>query len=217
MLLPPPRHHSPLPPFRRRNGGCLQAVEVGPCTDRSGPCLVHFKGSRLSAPQLNEWIFGGAAASTIVRAFWLGSSPQVASTQEELLQQLLAAGPPADGAALRLQCYPRSLEAWLGVQLDAWNLQPVNPMWVLHVVNLPEQPQQPQQPQRFLYHLQPAAELYNLSSMRGKRVDGQMCKAAGKLAEALLVTGMQLTAGVAVDLGAAPGKRAAFGPACRLV
>jgi hypothetical protein len=139
-----------------------------------------------------------------VRAFWLGSNPQVAASQEDLLQQLLTAGPPADGAPLRLQCFPRSLEAWLGDQLLGWNLQPVNPSWVLHIVTLPEQRQQPQQ---FLYSLQPAAELYNYSAVRGKRVPDQLSKAAGKLAEALAATGLQLTTGVAVDLGAAPGKR----------
>ena len=197
------RRRSPLPPPL---APCLrpQAEEVGPCSEKAGPCLVHFKGSRLTAPQLNAWIHGGVAATSIVRAFWLGSNPQVAASQEELLQQLLAAGPPAGGAPLRLQCFPRSLEAWLGDQLLGWNLQPVNPLWVLHIVTLPEQPQQPQ---RFLHSLQPAAELYNYSAVRGKRVPDQLSKAAGKLAEALVATGLQLTTGVAVDLGAAPGKR----------
>lgn len=184
-------------------GFCEEAEEVGPCTDRAGPCLVHYKRSRLTPTELNTWLATGAAGSCIVRAFWLGSSPGMASSKEDLVQQLMAAGPAPDGAPLRLQCYPRSMESWLGDQLSpSFNLQPVKPSWVLHVVQFDQQPGRPQQ---LLYSLQPAAEFYNYAPIRTKRVPDQLCKAAGKLAEALVATGVELTTGVAVDLGAAPG------------
>lgn len=232
----------------------MQAGEISPDNRKSGPCLVHLSGCTLSPAALNEWILNGCSASAaILRIYWLGPSPLQAASKEKLVQQLLAAGPPADGGPLRLQCYPRSLEAWLGEQLPAsFNLQPVNPAWVLHIVVLPpdqeqqeqvqeqeqeggeeqqekegaadaasqgqqqheqqpaagqEQPQTEQlRQQRILYSLQPAADLYNYSPARGKRVPDQLSKAAGKLDEALIASGVQLTTGVAIDLGAAPGK-----------
>jgi hypothetical protein len=239
-LPPPPSPFTYWHPLQ----ACVQATEIGPHTDRRGPCLVHFKGSQLSPEALNAWIAGNWSASTaVVRVFWLGDSPCEAHSLADLLRQLLAAGPPAGGGSIRLQCSPRSLESWLGDQLPlSFNLQPVDPAWVLHIVRLPpaaaqeglQQQQQPQQmgqdgqdlaqqeqqeqpPQweqpwehsqpgeRFLFSLQPAAALYTYESVRGKRLPNQLCKAAGKLAEALQVTGLELTSGVAVDLGAAPG------------
>lgn len=173
--------------------------------------------------------------------YWLGPSPHVAHSEAELVAGLLAAA-PQDGSPLRLQCFPRSIEAGLVDQLDgSLNMQPVNPSWVLHVVRMedeqpvgaaagrqhgqqdegqgPEQPaaeaQQQQRKQqrqtgqparyRYLYSLQPAAQLYQHAFERGKRVPDQLSKAAGKLAEALVVAGVELTSGTAVDLGAAPG------------
>ncbi|KAI3428151.1 hypothetical protein D9Q98_006535 [Chlorella vulgaris] len=239
-LPPPPSPFTYWHPLQ----ACVQATEIGPHTDRRGPCLVHFKGSQLSPEALNAWIAGNWSASTaVVRVFWLGDSPCEAHSLADLLRQLLAAGPPAGGGSIRLQCSPRSLESWLGDQLPlSFNLQPVDPAWVLHIVRQPpaaaqeglqqqqqqqqmvqegqdsaqqeqqEQPPQWEQPwghsqpgERFLFSLQPAAALYTYESVRGKRVPNQLCKAAGKLAEALQVTGLELTSGVAVDLGAAPG------------
>ena len=52
---------------------------------------------------------------------------------------------------------------------------------------------------------QAADILYNYPPLLPQRVPDQLSKAAGKLAEALAATGLQLTTGVAVDLGAAPG------------
>ena len=151
------------------------------------------------------------------------------------------------------------------------------PRWVLHVVTLGQAPvagqhvhgsnafteaalqqQQAERAQRprLLYSLQPAEGLYSYAAVRGKRVEGQLSKAAGapgcgataggagvgsarapasplapwvrlasqclgrpfrddwvaappaagKLSEALVAAGVQLTRGVAVDLGAAPGE-----------
>lgn len=180
-----------------------------------------------------------------VRVYWLGPAHSVAHSEDELVAGLLAAA-PQDGSPLRLQCFPRSIEAGLVDRLDgSLTMQPVNPSWVLHVVRLEEEEQQQQlaaggkrrqrrqhgaqaggaaqveqqaevqqqqeapAPHRYLYSLQPAAQLYQHAFERGKRVPDQLSKAAGKLAEALVVAGVQLTTGIAVDLGAAPGKRTA--------
>ncbi|PRW56831.1 cell division [Chlorella sorokiniana] len=231
-----PGHHFYPPGF------CTEAIEVGPHDHRHGPCIVHFKGCRLTPEELNAWLRDGPASCNVVRVYWLGPAPSAAHSEAELVAGLLAAA-PQDGSPLRLQCFPRSIEAGLVDQLDGGlTMQPVNPSWVLHVVRLeqeqqpaaaadeqqrqrqrqrqegpageaaqPGEQQQQQQQQevrgshRYLYSLQPAAQLYQHAHERGKRVPDQLSKAAGKLAEALVVAGVQLTSGVAVDLGAAPG------------
>lgn len=113
-----------------------QALEVGPCNEKAGPCLVLFSGCTLAPEEVNSWIYSGASSSaTVVRAYWLGATPGEASSHDDLVAQLRAAGPPPDGGGLRLQCAPRMLEAWLADQLGpAFNPQPVNPKWVLNVV-----------------------------------------------------------------------------------
>jgi hypothetical protein len=209
-----------------------QAVEVGPFTARSrnGPCLVHFKRSSLSPAQVTAWLLGNASAnSAVVRVYWLGASYSEASSRQDLLRQLLSAWPAPQGGRVRLQCAPRDLETWLGDELPAsFNLQPVDPDWVLNIVRLPaegsesqQQQQQQQQQQRqaeseqderFVFSLQPAADLYNYPPVREKRVPDQLSKAAGKLAEALQAAGLELTRGVALDLGAAPGGVGPGGP-----
>jgi len=216
----------------------LQAIEVGPCTRKAGPCLVHFKGCRLTPAQLNTWIEGSTSLwAAVVRIYWMGPTPHKAASKEELVQQLVAAGPPPDGGPLRLQGNPRAFENWLMDELPAsFNLQPVGPVWVLNALQLPNPQQQGQQEgqqdqqgqqgvqeqqaaacqqqhgqqqaqrYRYVFSLQPATDLYSYTADRTKRVPDQLSKAAGKLAEALVATGLQLTSGVAVDLGAAPGK-----------
>lgn len=109
---------------------------MGPCTDKIGPCLVLYSGCTLSPGELNSWIYSGTSSSAaVVRSYWLGASPHEASSHEDLVAQLRAAGPPPDGGGVRLQCAPRTLEGWLAERLGpAFNLQPVNPQWVLNVV-----------------------------------------------------------------------------------
>ena len=169
----------------------LQVHEVGPCTDRDGPCLVHYKRTRLTPAELNAWIYSNSSANAaVVRVYFLQSSPGVALSRQQLVEQLVAAGPAPDGGRLRLQCFPRSLEGWLGDQLPpSFNLQPVDPAWVLHIVRMPAEEQQQaepakqqgqqQQEERFLWSLQRADHLYNYQPVRDKRVPDQLCKAAG--------------------------------------
>ena len=56
--------------------GCprSQAIEVGPCTDRAGPCLVHFKGCSLTPGELNAWLVNGPASCNVVRTPGRGSA-----------------------------------------------------------------------------------------------------------------------------------------------
>ena len=223
------RTTSPHPP-------ALQAEQVGPYTGSTGPCLVRFRDSQLTTAQLNSWILSGCSSSAaIVRVYWLGGSPGTATSREDLLTQLAAAGAPP--GPVRLQVFPRRHEAALVDALPAgWQLQPVGPEWVLNVLQLsgvegeagaagqpaaapperqrqaaaaadPQQPaeQQQQQQPAFLWSLQRADDLYNYSPDRTKRIPDQLCKAAAKLEEALLAAGLAATQGVAIDLGAAPG------------
>lgn len=201
---------------------------------RDGPSLARFWGSRLTAAQLNAWVIGGPVDSSVLRVYWMGGSPSAAASREQLVQQLRAAAAPP--GPLRLQCYPRTMEAPLADELDGtegFDLQPVNPAWVLHIVQLPPQreEQQPggeaaqgspaqqqqtqqQRQQRYLWSLQPAADQYLYAAAREKRIPNQLSKAAGKLAEALAVAGVRFTSGTAVDLGAAPGERVLRSAAC---
>ncbi|PSC70613.1 THUMP domain [Micractinium conductrix] len=216
--------------------GIGQAEQVGPYTGSTGPCLVRFRDSQLTTAQLNSWILSGCSSSAaIVRVYWLGGSPGTATSREDLLTQLAAAGAPP--GPVRLQVFPRRHEAALVDALPAgWQLQPVGPEWVLNVLQLsgvegeagaagqpaaapperqrqaaaaadPQQPaeQQQQQQPAFLWSLQRADDLYNYSPDRTKRIPDQLCKAAAKLEEALLAAGLAATQGVAIDLGAAPG------------
>jgi 23S rRNA U2552 (ribose-2'-O)-methylase RlmE/FtsJ len=76
-------------------------------------------------------------------------------------------------------------------------LDPVEFDVVLMVITLPDG--------TLRHQLRPAAELFRTECAGPSRVVGQLCKAAGKLAEALLVAGFAAGGGVAVDVGAAPG------------
>lgn len=138
LALLPSSGCSTAPPKTRSPSLHNQAVEVGPCTEKVGPCLVFFSGCKLAPAELNRWLYSGASCSAaVVRCYWLGSEPREASSHKDLVAQLRAAGPPPDGGALRLQCAPRTLEAWLADQLGpAFNLQPVSPKWVLNVVSM---------------------------------------------------------------------------------
>ena len=123
------RTTSPHPP-------ALQAEQVGPYTGSTGPCLVRFRDSQLTTAQLNSWILSGCSSSAaIVRVYWLGGSPGTATSREDLLTQLAAAGAPP--GPVRLQVFPRRHEAALVDALPAgWQLQPVGPEWVLNVLQL---------------------------------------------------------------------------------
>lgn len=124
-------------------------------------------------------------------------------------------------------CFPRTVELWLAVserresnvfqiplsvlffahgvpcnpqvELEKHNFQlhPVVYTWTLHVFCESES--------KIRFQLRPAGETFITPSDGPKRTPGQFCKAAGKLTEALEVTGSIHGTGSAIDIGAAPG------------
>ncbi|GAB4820046.1 hypothetical protein N2152v2_007092 [Parachlorella kessleri] len=121
---------------------------------------------------------------------------------QELVEKLLQLAAPLRGA-LRVQCEPRDLEAWLVSQLvDRVQLHPVKYAHAMHVLHCEG---------RYRFSAQPGSLLFRTSPTMAPRVGGdRLSKAAGKLAEALEVAQFQSNSGLAVDLGAAPGGWTAF-------
>lgn len=182
--------HCPSPLWRRR----LQAIEVGPYTNVSGPGLLLLKGVTLTPAQVSSWMAKSCIHWVATRIYWLQPGLEAAS-EEELLAQLAAMGPPP--GPCRLQVYPRSKELAFGNKLPlAWDLHPVAFEHVLHAVEMGG---------RWRYALQPAEGLFQNPFIAEKRVPGQVCKATSKLVEALEVTGFAPHTGSAIDLGEGRG------------
>ena len=80
---------------------------------------------------------------------------------------------------------------------DLYDLHPVDYAWTLHVVTLHDG--------TLRFQMRPGAETFLTADKGPRRVPGQFCKAAGKLVEALEVSGFQTGSGAAIDVGASPG------------
>lgn len=118
------------------------------------------------------------------------------STFQDLMLQLAAMEAPQ--AAVRVMAYPKSMERYIVENLPlGWDLHPVNYTQTLFVVHV--------SPTCLRFTLRPAEETYLTSPDGPTRVEGQLCRAEGKLTEALMVTGFEPGAGAAIDVGAAPG------------
>jgi 23S rRNA U2552 (ribose-2'-O)-methylase RlmE/FtsJ len=105
----------------------------------------------------------------------------------------------------RVSAYPKSLEQFILYKIfedhlldKGWDVHPLNYTKVLFAATI--------SPTCIRYSFRPAEELFLTPSDGHARVAGQMCKASGKLTEALFVSGFEpRKGGVAIDLGAAPG------------
>eukprot|EP00887_Chlorella_sp_A99_P004111 scaffold23.g4111.t1 len=179
----------------------VQAHEVEPHTEKRGPALALLSGVRTPPLALNAWLPGSPFGAMVVRVFWLGpidAPSSLAASQAELLEQLVASGPPP--GPLRLHCSPRSLEGWLGQEQlpPTFQLAVTGASHVLQVAQVG--------PAAWRHCTHPAAQLYQYGPSLPKRVPEQLCKAAGKLTEALAAAGFAPSAAsLAVDVGAAPG------------
>ena len=80
-------------------------------------------------------------------------------------------------------------------------LHPVHYSHTVHAVTFPDGDYKGY----ICYSIRPANETFYTLPDGPKRVPGQFCKAAGKLAEAMMVSGFTPTSGYAIDIGAAPG------------
>ena len=114
-------------------------MELGPRSNKAGPCLVLLQQVSATLTEFFEWYSASHIRRYCPRVFWLGHDSQFASNQvstlstngrsgkhcacnfcnasfgvqEDLLSNICSAGAPE--GAVRLQCFPRSLEDWLGV------------------------------------------------------------------------------------------------------
>uniref|UniRef100_A0A1D2A4D0 Ribosomal RNA methyltransferase FtsJ domain-containing protein n=2 Tax=Auxenochlorella protothecoides TaxID=3075 RepID=A0A1D2A4D0_AUXPR len=173
--------------------GCgVEAEEVGPRTDHAGPCLVLLKGVTLPRADFEAWLRDSVMEWAVMRVYWI---KQRCADRQELVRQLLAQGPP-DGA-LRLHCFPHKLEPWLGDALPLdWVLQPAAFTHVLDVVETAA---------GVAYSMSPCPRLFRTTAWTRPRLEGPLCKATSKLAEALAWVKHAPRGGVAIDLGASPG------------
>lgn len=90
---------------------CPQAEELYTTSDQQGPCLLLLRGVTAAPAALNKWLSEVGLVWACTRIYWLGS--HAASSRQQLVEQLLAQGPPP--GPIRLQCFPRSMETWLAV------------------------------------------------------------------------------------------------------
>jgi hypothetical protein len=105
----------------------------------------------------------------------------------------------------RVSAYPKDLEKFILYQIfedhlldKGWDIHPLEYTKTLFAVTI--------SPTSIRYSLRPAEELFLTPSDGPTRVEGQLCKASGKLTEALYVSGFEpREGGVAIDVGASPG------------
>ena len=80
--------------------------------DKSAGLLL-LRGCGLGPAEFHAWLEAAGVAWAVLRVYYVGEPAPVASA-EDLAAALEAEGPPR--GAMRLQCYPRSLETWLAVR-----------------------------------------------------------------------------------------------------
>lgn len=158
--------------------------------------------------EFNAWLSGEPPLRyAIVRSYWLGPSQlaKMASTDDDLIEQLTEYGFPSDEeAVIRLQFYPRKLEASLLSKLPSHvNLHPVVFTDVLYVVQMPSPPV-------YRWWYAPASTLFQNPFDKGSRqafcTTDAVSRAAGKIWECIIAAGLSPTdVGNVVDVGAAPG------------
>ncbi|KAK2075730.1 hypothetical protein QBZ16_001471 [Prototheca wickerhamii] len=175
------------------DGAGLTAEEVGPHTDHAGPATVKLHHVTLARPAFEAWLQGCVIEWAIMRVYW---ARDMSASKEALVDRLINVYGPPKGVT-RLQCYPRSLEGWLGEQLPlTWELHPVTFTHTLHVVETEH---------GYAFELAPTAALFRSTAWTPARLDG-LCKATAKLAEALAwARHAPGGGGAAIDLGSAPG------------
>lgn len=173
-----------------------EALELGPRSNKAGPCLVLLKGITANLTQFLSWYSTADLRRYCPRVFWLGHHSPSACTQEDLLTSICSAGVTL--GILRLQCYPRSLESWLGERLpDSCNLDPKHFDHVLNVVAIDG---------RFHWNVHEADSTYRQTVLLTQPSLREVSSAVHKLQEALAVLGhKQGCEEAAIDLGAAPG------------
>ncbi|GAB4813429.1 hypothetical protein N2152v2_000475 [Parachlorella kessleri] len=145
---------------------------------------------------------GAARCMAVMAAAGSWDTQELVAQLTELAAVLDRTAGAAGGCVLRLQCEPRALEEELGDLLPLTvQLHPVHFTHIVHVLHWEGQ---------YRFHAQPGSLFWRNSPTKQERVKGQVCKAAGKIAEALAVAQFQPSSGVAIDIGAAPGSWTAY-------
>lgn len=199
-----------------------QAREVSHLPNTSDPpCLAIIKGIQTSAEQLITWLhtepplrFG------ICRLYWLGTDHHIATSLQDLTEQILdhytthiahiapsliTNTSSSNKPIFRLQCSPRNLEVALGDTLlpHSFKFCPVGYDYLINAVTLDDG--------CIHWQIVPSNCFWqNPHSAHRRQVtctDNGVCKATGKLWEALIATGLddRIHRCNVVDIGAAPG------------
>ncbi|KAL0032338.1 hypothetical protein WJX79_005830 [Trebouxia sp. C0005] len=173
-----------------------EAVELGPRSNKAGPCLVLLKGVSATQAEFFAWYSTSYLRRYCPRVYWLGSCGSSATDKEELLHSICTAGSP--GGSIRLQCCPRSLEKWLAAHLpEPFKLDPKGFQYVLNVVA---------NEGTLLWNLHEADGTYRRTTLLTESPQKCVSSAVHKLEEALHVVGHHVGSNQrAIDLGAAPG------------
>eukprot|EP00889_Picochlorum_renovo_P001540 jgi/Picre1/28570/NNA_003972.t1 len=192
-------------------GAASKAQYLGyPCgVERTGTYLLMFENVGRTGKEWVDWMDASFLQHCVNRMFLFGGAYEdgTASSIENVVAQLSASDgviKEKESAPVRIMCCPRPLEKEF---LDAFGddgvfeFHPVNFTRTLHIIQKKDG--------SFRYCLRPACETFHTKPDGDARVAGQFCKAAGKLHEALLVTGFwdecRKKDACAIDIGAAPG------------
>jgi len=204
------RDHLPVFPSE---GYGEEAVELGPRTNKKGPCLTLLRNVTAKPEEFLEWFSTSlmGTGKNVNRIYFFDKPEQVVSTREELLKKLIGSGAPKD--TIRMQCNPRELQQWLGDNLpEDFKLDPKSHEQVLNAVEADG---------KIWYSLHPASWLFLNPSQSVKNSAHSCSKAHNKLEEALYVAGTTIHGRkdwCALDIGAAPGAwTGILADQCRLV
>lgn len=173
---------------------------------KTGNLLVILPRISLKPTDWVRWLYSSLFHHVVTRMYFVegGKHGMYALTVQELVENLreyTTQGP------VRLMCCPRTLEGEILDLCEAlgdkspFDFHPVTFKHILHVVQHPDG--------SVRYSLRNPDETYHTKPDGSARIPGQFCKAAGKLHEALLVTGFLEECvqgqGIAIDVGASPG------------
>lgn len=197
----------PLDPDGSPCAASASILGYGNNVEKVGTLLVIFPRIALSPVEWVTWIYSSLFQHIVMRMYFVegGKDGKHAATVEELIDHMgrdfVTQGP------VRLMCCPRTLETTIIDIYDnmggasPFEFHPVTFKHVLHVIQLPDG--------SLRYSMRSPEETYHTRSDGSARIPGQFCKAAGKLQEALMVTGFFENHveghGIAIDVGSAPG------------
>ena len=197
-------------PVDSKDGSCAVSAEIlgyGNAVEKTGNLMIMFHRISLTPKEWTTWMYSSLLRHVVTRMYFLkgGHEGRYASTKEEMVDQLKGSCKITE--PIRLTCCPKTLQVEI---LDTCeklgdacplDFHPVTFKHVLHVIQLPDG--------SLRYSIREPDETYLTRSDETSRIPGQFCRAAGKLQEALLVSGFLGECangeGIAIDVGAAPG------------